>query len=159
MWCVRVFLLAFGVALALAPDPAAADSDQLKTTTLQQDGSHLELESCAASVTNGILKASFDFTNMDERTMTDLQFFFVLKNAFGQLEAMARYTAHGTYSTNAPIRGVQFTSRVSSHYESAVCTVAKIKFADGTFWDAGKGFLAGAVSTSTPSPTAPPRPI
>ena len=105
------------------------------------------------STSMGVVTEAVDFTNVGTKAVTDVELVFVERDPFGG-SALVRQSVHGSYAPNVRINGTHWKSRTRIvEFAGAYCTVARVGFADGSAWSAGKGFLRGAVALPTAAPS------
>ncbi len=143
-------------ATVLASSPAIA-ANTPPTRVVVQPGAPVRIDMCAITreTSDARLTTHVDVMNVSPKPVTDIEMFFVTRDAFGE-SRIERGTVHGTYTTGIPIVNVyQAGLRArSAWYTDAYCTVSRVVYADGTTWTAGAGFLSSVVPTATGGPGA-----
>jgi hypothetical protein len=142
--------------VALAASPAFA-ANAPATQILPQPGSPVQIDMCAFTLLAGDarLTTNVDIKNTGGKPVSDVEFFFVTRDAFGD-SRITRGTVHGTYTPGIEIRNVYTAGLLarSSWYSGGYCTVSRVVYADGTKWTAGAGFLSSVIPSATGTPSA-----
>ena len=107
-----------------------------------------------------------DFTNVGQRTVTEVRFVFRIVDAIGRTEGSLTDDKVGpfapgvsiSHSTGAP-RASQTPQAINAVAASAkiVCSVQVVRFDDGSVWNDGDGPVgSGVLVTPPPQPAATP---
>jgi hypothetical protein len=105
-----------------------------------------------------LIGASYGFTNVSQRPISTIRF------AFRELDAFGEGPAYGVfvYDWNGMVQpGASYTANAAQGYNltggdvaTIVCSVQKVRFADGSVWDGGPSTQPGLYYPPTPSPPA-----
>lgn len=157
---MKVWSRIFFVALV----PAVAAAATSIPTTIAESVAPISIDRCAALVqpagTGYEIAEYVDFTNVSQKTATDVRFALRLLDADGMPQRTLTDERSGRFSPGVPtIDPIATRATVDALPASAKisCAVQMARFDDGSVWNDGDGPM-GNGSIFTPPPQAPPTP-
>ena len=109
-------------------------------TTIVENGAPISVDECTAALQKDSLAERVDFTNVSQRTATDVRFGFEIVDTIGRTEQIVSGDVVGTFAPAQSVhRDVQ--QRIDSLPTGAkiLCIVQMVRFGDGSVWHEGDG--------------------
>jgi hypothetical protein len=143
--------------------------------TIVQNGAPISIDRCVIALkniagvsTNNSLSEDVSFTNVSQRTATQVRFAFEIVDASGLTERILAGDKLGSFapgsatsdSNELPTHRNDMTQTVSGlpSMANVRCSVRMVRFDDGSIWHEGDGPAGNAVIfTPLPGPTASPQ--
>jgi len=150
--------------------PLATSASTSLPTTIIQNGAPISIDQCAAlqntaQSNTAYLSGYVDFTNVSQRTATEVRFAFEIVDLAGRTEQILTLERTGTFEAGTaighskalplnPNEIKQMVNRVPSGAK-IFCSVKMVRFDDGSVWHEGDG-PAGSAVIYTPLPEPSP---
>jgi hypothetical protein len=152
--------------------PLAAGASTNLQATIVQNGAPISIDQCVAVLqniapgnTNDSLSEYVDFTNVSQRTVTDVRFAFEIVDASGRTERTVTGDTTGSFSPGVAINhskalpadpdDMRQTIGSAPRGAKVLCSVKMVRFEDGSVWNEGDG-PAGSAVIYTPLPGPSP---
>ncbi|HLY01471.1 MAG TPA: hypothetical protein VKR56_03135 [Candidatus Cybelea sp.] len=153
--------------LCIAAIPLLAGASVAIQTTIPDSVAPITIDQCAVTQQKVAAGSTFsdylDFTNVSQRTATEVRFAFRIVDAIGRTEGsvtddrVGRFApgiaiSHSTAAPAAPraVGALPASSKI-------VCSVQMVRFDDGSIWNDGDGPVgSGTLVTPPPQPAATP---
>jgi hypothetical protein len=156
---------------ATAATPLLAGASVTIQTTIPDSVAPITIDQCAVTLQKAAGGSTFsdylDFTNISQRTVTEIRFSFRIVDAIGQTEdsvtddrvgqfAPGIAISHSTPAPTAPSAAPRVIGAVPAS-SKIVCGVQVVRFDDGSIWNDGDGPVgSGTLVTPPPQPAATP---
>jgi hypothetical protein len=155
--------------------PLAAVGATSLQSTIVQNGAPISIDRCVIALkntagvgTNDLLSEDVGFTNVSQRTATQVRFAFEIVDASGLTERTLTGDKLGNFapgtansdSNELPGNRNDMTQTVTAlpSMANVRCSVQMVRFDDGSFWHEGDGPAGDAVIyTPLPGPTPSPQ--
>jgi hypothetical protein len=152
--------------------PLAAGASTNLQTTIVQNGAPISIDQCVAVVqntaggnTNDSLSGYVDFTNVSQRTATEVRFAFEIVDASERTERSVTGDKTGSFAPGVAINhskplpadpdDMRQTIGSVASGAKVLCSVKMVRFNDGSVWHEGDG-PAGSAVIYTPLPGPSP---
>ncbi len=124
-------------------------------TTIVENGAPISVDECTAALQNGSLAERVDFTNVSQRTATEVRFAFEIVDTTGRTAQIVSGDVMGTFApAQSGHRDVQQKIDPLPSGAKILCIVRMVRFGDGSVWHEGDGPPGSApVFTPLPGPT------
>lgn len=124
-------------------------------TTIVENGAPISVDECTAALQRDSLAESVDFTNVSQRTATEVRFGFEIVDTTGRTAQIVSGDVMGTFAPAQPgHRDVQQRVDPLPSGAKILCIVRMVRFGDGSVWHEGDGPPGSApVFTPLPGPT------
>lgn len=139
------------------------------TATIPESVAPVSIDRCVAQTQSGtdgdVLVQVVDFTNVSQRTATEIRFELKIDDAMGLPQRVLTAERDGRFAPGIPFTQQTMIPR-DADGQSAIalpgsakmlCEVQMVRFDDGTQWNQGDGPV-GNGTMFTPPPQAPPTP-
>lgn len=156
---------------AMAAIPLLAGASVTIQTTIPDSVAPIAIDRCAVMLQAAPPGYTFsdylDFTNVSQRTATEVRFAFRFVDAIGRTEGsvtedrLGRFApgvavSHSTAAATAPSPAPQAIGAMRAS-PKIVCSVQMVRFDDGSVWNDGDGPVgSGPLVTPPPQPAATP---
>lgn len=150
--------------------PLAAGASTSFPTLIVQNGAPIAIDQCAAlqntaQSNTAYLSEYVDFTNVSQRTATEVRFAFEIVDSAGRTEQIVTSERTGSFEAGVaidqskarPLNPNEMKQMVNSVPSGAkiFCSVKMVRFDDGSVWHEGDG-PAGSAVIYTPLPQPSP---
>ncbi len=124
-------------------------------TTIVENGAPITVDECTAVLQKDSLAERVDFTNVSQRTATEVRFGFEIVDTNGRTEQSVSGDVVGTFAPAQSVhRDVQQSIDTLPAGAKILCIVRMVRLGDGSVWHEGDGPPGSApVFTPLPGPT------
>jgi hypothetical protein len=154
--------------------PLAVGASTSLPTTIVQNGAPISIDRCvavlqnaASASTNASLLEYVDFSNVSQRTATEVRFAFEIVDASGRTERIVTGDKPGSFAPGIAIahskalpadpNSVRQPINALPSGAKVLCSVRMVRFDDGSIWREGDGPAGSAVIyTPLPGPSETP---
>jgi hypothetical protein len=155
----------------LASIPLLAGASTAIETTIPQSVAPIAIDRCVVTLQKTPSRDAFsddvDFTNVSQRTETEVRFRFEIVDAIGRTAGNLTDDKIGEFAPGVAVSHFTAAPTGSSRPQQAidalpasskiVCMVQMVRFDDGSVWNEGDGPVGtGAMITPPPQPSATP---
>ena len=154
--------------------PLAAGASTSFPTVIVQNGAPISINQCAVMQSTAQSNVSYlseyvDFTNVSQRSATEVGFAFEIVDSSGRTEQTLTSERAGNFaagiaidhSKSLPANPNDMKQMVNSVLSGVkvVCSIRMVRFDDGSVWHEGDGPAAGSavIYTPLPGPSATPQ--
>ncbi len=125
-------------------------------TTIVENGAPISIDRCTAVLQNDSLAEHLDFSNVSQRTATDVRFAFEIVDANEQTERAFTGDAMGSFAPAQAAHPAEMRQSINAlpSGDKILCSVRMVRFSDGSVWHEGDGPAgSGTMFTPLPGPT------